>query len=76
MPSVFKVTVIPHWLRNCWVGPDGQPCPEGTPGARFVKAHKVKAGTPCGPPAPTHQPPVMFRFAQGLSKPVTPGATG
>jgi integrase/recombinase XerC len=46
MPSVFKVTVVQHWLRNCWIGPDGNPCPEGTPGARFVKSRKVKAGTP------------------------------
>ena len=21
MPSVFKVTVVQHWLRNCWIGP-------------------------------------------------------
>jgi hypothetical protein len=46
MPNVFKVTVVQHWLRNCWICPDGNPCPEGTPGARFVKARKVKAGTP------------------------------
>jgi integrase/recombinase XerC len=46
MPSAFKVTVVQYWLRNCWIGSDGSPCPEGTPGARFVKARKVKAGTP------------------------------
>jgi excisionase family DNA binding protein len=46
MPSVFKVTVVQHWVRNCWVGPDGLPCDKGAPGARFVKARKVPAGTP------------------------------
>src|SRR5258705_500693 len=46
MPSVFKVTVIQHWLHDAWFGPDGNPCAEGTPGARFVKKRKVPAGTP------------------------------
>src|SRR5262249_58957811 len=35
-----------HWLHNCWIDPEGRPCDEDTPGARFVKARKVKAGTP------------------------------
>src|SRR5947208_1744754 len=46
MASVFKVTVIQYWLRDCWVGLDGKPCAEGTPGARFVKSRKVPKGTP------------------------------
>jgi integrase len=44
--NLFKVTVVQHWVYDCWVGVDGQPCCEGTPGARFVQARKVKAGTP------------------------------
>src|SRR5262245_31391335 len=47
MPSnLFKVTVVQYWLRDCWVGPDGRPCAEGAPAARFVKARKVPKGTP------------------------------
>jgi hypothetical protein len=47
MPSnLFKVTVIQYWLHDCWIGPDGLPCDKDTPGARFVKSRKVKAGTP------------------------------
>jgi hypothetical protein len=46
MASVFKVTVVQHWLYDAWVGPDGLPCEPGTPGARFVRARKVPAGTP------------------------------
>jgi integrase len=47
MPShLFKVTVTQHWLYDCWVGRDGRPCPKDTPGARFVKSRKVRAGTP------------------------------
>lgn len=46
MPSnLFKVTVTQHWLHDCWIGPDGDPCGEGAPGARFVKARKVPKGT-------------------------------
>src|SRR5262245_25485448 len=44
--SLFKVTVVQHWLRDCWIDADGRPCDEGAPGARFVKSRKVKAGTP------------------------------
>src|SRR5262245_61078347 len=44
--SVFKVTVVQHWLRDCWIDPDGRPCDKTAPGARFVKARKVKPGTP------------------------------
>ncbi len=46
MANVFKVTVVQYWIENCWIDADGRPCPEDTPGARFVKARKVKAGTP------------------------------
>jgi hypothetical protein len=46
MPSVFKVTIVQYWLRDCWIGPDGQPCDKGTPEARFVKSRKVPKGTP------------------------------
>ena len=46
MSNLFKITVVQHWLRNCWVGPDGAPCAEDAPGARFVKARKVKPGVP------------------------------
>jgi integrase len=44
--SLFKVTVVQHWVYDCWVGADGRPCAEGAPGAKFVKARKVPAGTP------------------------------
>src|SRR5262249_13395431 len=44
--SLFKVTVVQYWLRDCWVGPDGRPCDKGAPGARFVRACKVPKGTP------------------------------
>src|SRR5262249_45196727 len=44
--NLFKVTVVQHWLHNCWIDAAGRPCDKGTPGARFVKARKVKAGTP------------------------------
>jgi integrase len=47
MPSnIFKVTVVQHWLYDAWIDSQGRPCNEDTPGARFVKARKVKAGTP------------------------------
>src|SRR5437879_558848 len=47
MPSkIFKVTVVQHWLYDCWIDPQGRPCDKDTPGARFVRARKVKAGTP------------------------------
>jgi integrase len=48
MASVFKVTIVQYWLRDCWIGPDGRPCDKDTPGARFVKARKVPKGTPGG----------------------------
>src|SRR5262245_33178754 len=44
--SLFKVTVVQHWLHDCWIDTDGRPCDKGTPGARFVKSRKVPAGTP------------------------------
>jgi hypothetical protein len=44
--NLFKITVIQSWVHDTWIGLDGQPCPKGTPGARFVKARKVKARTP------------------------------
>src|SRR5262249_12485746 len=44
--SLFKITVIQHWLRDCWIGPDGKPCSHDTPGARDVKARRVPAVTP------------------------------
>src|SRR5262249_14960558 len=46
VPSVFKVTVVQYWLRDCWIDPQGHPCGKDTPGARFVKSRKVKAKTP------------------------------
>ena len=46
MASVFKVTIVQYWLRNAWIGPDGMPCAEDAPAARFVKARKVPKGTP------------------------------
>src|SRR5262249_8253909 len=47
MPSnIFKVTVVQHWLYDCWIDPQGRPCDIDAPGARLVKARKVKAGTP------------------------------
>src|SRR5262245_10217638 len=44
--SLFRITVVQHWVYDSWVGSDGLPCDEGAPGARFVKARKVPAGTP------------------------------
>src|SRR5262245_2349517 len=44
--NLFKVTVVQYWLYDCWIDPQGQPCDESAPGARFVKSRKVKAGTP------------------------------
>ena len=44
--SIFKITVIQYWVRDCWIGPDGKPCDREAPGARFVKARKVPKGTP------------------------------
>ncbi len=44
--SLFKVTVVQHWLYDCWIDGDGRPCEQNTPGARFVKSRKVPAGTP------------------------------
>jgi integrase len=47
MPSnLFKITVVQHWLYDCWIDREGLPCAKDTPGARFVKSRKVKAGTP------------------------------
>src|SRR5262249_28498525 len=46
MASLFKITVIQYWLRNCWIDGDQQPCAKDKPGARFVESRKVKAGTP------------------------------
>ena len=46
MSNLFKITVVRHWLRNCWVGPDGAPCAKEAPDGRFVKARKVKPCTP------------------------------
>jgi hypothetical protein len=47
MPSnIFKVTVVQHWLYDAWIDSQGKPCDKDAPGARFVKARKVKAGTP------------------------------
>src|SRR4051812_45917797 len=44
--NLFKVTVVQHWVYDCWIGPGGVPCDRDTPGARFVKSRKVRAGTP------------------------------
>src|SRR5262249_2374822 len=44
--SLFKVTVVQYWLRDCWVGPDGRPCDKGAPGARFVRARSGPEGRP------------------------------
>ncbi|HYT89387.1 MAG TPA: tyrosine-type recombinase/integrase [Gemmataceae bacterium] len=44
--NLFKITVVQHWLHNCWIDQEGKPCAKDMPGARFVKARKVKAGTP------------------------------
>jgi integrase len=44
--SVFKVTIVQHWLHNVWLDADSKPCDKDAPGARFVKARKVPAGTP------------------------------
>jgi hypothetical protein len=44
--SLFKVTVVQHWLHDCWIGPQGRPCATDTPGARFVRSRRMPAGTP------------------------------
>src|SRR5215471_1775220 len=44
--NLFKVTIVQYWLYNIWISPNGQPGDKDTPGARFVKRRKVKAGTP------------------------------
>src|SRR5260370_36481490 len=46
MSAVFKITIVQHWLADCWIDVEGNPCPEGTPGARFVNRRRVKPGTP------------------------------
>src|SRR5262245_3292727 len=46
MASLFKITVVQHWVYDCWIGPDGLPCAEGDEGARFVESRRVKPGTP------------------------------
>jgi integrase len=46
MASIFKITIVQYWLRDCWIDREGLPCDQETPGARFVKSRKVKAGTP------------------------------
>jgi hypothetical protein len=44
--TLFKITVVQHWLYDFWLGPDGRPCDPDAPGARFVKSRKVASGTP------------------------------
>jgi integrase len=44
--TLFKITVVQHWVYHCWIDSQGRPCDKDTPGARFVKSRKVKAGTP------------------------------
>ena len=44
--SLFKVTVIQHWVYDCWIDRQGLLCEKGTPDARFVESRKVPAGTP------------------------------
>jgi hypothetical protein len=44
--NLFKITVVQHWLYDCWIDAEGQPCAQDTQGARFVKKRKVKPGTP------------------------------
>jgi integrase len=44
--SLFKITVVQHWLHDYWIDPQGRPCIEGALGSRFVKTRRVPAGTP------------------------------
>src|SRR4051812_11241906 len=67
--NVFKVTVIQYWLYDCWIGPDGKPCGRDAPGARFVKARKVPAGTPGAERVKTHSSKWYGRVP-GARKPV------
>jgi integrase len=46
MSTLFKITITQYWLRNCWIDAEGNPCAEGTPGARFVERRRVKPDTP------------------------------
>lgn len=44
--ALFKITITQYWLQDCWLDAEGNPCPEGTPGSRFVQRRRVKPGTP------------------------------
>jgi excisionase family DNA binding protein len=44
--GLFKVSIVQYWLHDTWVGPYGMPCDEEASEARFVKARKVRPGTP------------------------------
>src|SRR5689334_19348931 len=43
---VFKKSGTKYWVYNAWIGPDGLPCEEGAPGARFREKRRVPKGTP------------------------------
>ena len=67
--SLFKITVVQHWLYNCWIDADGNPCGEGEAGARFVASRKVKAGTP-GSAKVTKKSGKWYGRVPGQKKPV------
>src|SRR4051812_31673526 len=46
MAAIFRKRIVQYWVFDSWFGPDGLPCPEGTPGARYSAARKVPKGTP------------------------------
>jgi integrase len=46
MSSLFKITVVQHWIHDCWIGPDCLPCAKDALSARFVKSRRVPPGTP------------------------------
>ena len=67
--SLFKVTVVQHWLYDCWIDPQGRPCAEDAPGARFVRSRKVRAGTP-GAVKVTKKSKKWYGRVQGSREPV------
>jgi excisionase family DNA binding protein len=46
MSSLFKITVVQHWIHDYWIGPDCLPCAKDALSARFVKSRRVPPGTP------------------------------
>jgi integrase len=67
--NLFKITVVQHWLFNCWVDRDGRPCDRAAPGARLVTSRRVPAGTP-GATKVTKKSGKWYGRVPGSPKPV------